>query len=86
MPQLQPSDPTSEVKTYNAWNQLIRVINENHIVTYRYRPNGLRQSITVDGETTTHIWDGMFIVVDLEAVFKPWLRNAKACGYGKFYT
>jgi len=35
------------------------------VAEYAYRANGLRQSKTVNGVTTTHIWDGSNIISDL---------------------
>ena len=36
-------------------------------VDYRYRPDGLRLSKSVNGVLTTHVWDGMHIVLELNA-------------------
>jgi len=59
------SETVTEVSTYNAWNQLVRVVSEDMIAEYRYRADGLRLSKTVNGVVTTHIWDGMFIVLEM---------------------
>jgi len=55
----------TEISTYNAWNQLVRVVSEDMIAEYRYRADGLRLSKTVNGVQTMHIWDGMFIVLEM---------------------
>ena len=36
------------------------------IATYTYDGSGLRQSKTVNGVTTNHIWDGANLTVDIE--------------------
>ena len=61
------SGGVTETSTYNAWNQLIRVVSSGMTVDYRYRPDGLRLSKTVNGVLTTHVWDGMHIVLELNA-------------------
>ena len=59
--------PVSEVSKYNVWNQLVRVVSEDMVAVYRYRPDGLRLSKTVDGVVTKHVWCGMHIVLELNA-------------------
>ncbi len=50
---------------YNNFNQLTTVTKGDSIVTYDYYANGMRKSKTVDGVTTTHIWDGQNIVGEM---------------------
>ena len=57
----------TELSTYNVWNQLVRVVSEDMVAEYTYRPDGLRLTKTVDGVLTTHVWDGMFIALELNA-------------------
>ena len=63
--------PIAEVTEYNVWNQIVSVVNTNYTVYYTYLPNGMRHSKTVSGrnisgrQTTTHVWDGMHIVAEL---------------------
>ena len=57
----------TETRTYNALNQLTRVEMPGIIATYAYRANGLRRSKTVNGVTTTHVWDGANIVLEQNA-------------------
>ena len=63
--------PNNEVSTYNAFNQLVRVVTEHNVAVYTYLPNGMRQSKTVSGrgirgsETLNHVWDGAHIVAEL---------------------
>jgi RHS repeat-associated protein len=54
--------------------------NTNKIATYTYRANGLRRSKTVYGLTTTHVWDGANIVLELNAnnnVINAFTRDAR---------
>ena len=55
---------------YNAFNQLREVITSvNNVTTimasYRYRPDGLRSSKTVNDVVTHHVWDRGNIVLEL---------------------
>ena len=63
----------TEVKTYNAFNQLISV---SHLAgggvvpmsaTYIYRADGLRHAKTINGEQIFHIWDNGNIVLESNA-------------------
>jgi RHS repeat-associated protein len=52
----------------------------NITATYTYRADGLRRSKTVNGETTTHIWDGANIVLELNTnggVINAFTRDAR---------
>ena len=62
------SDVTIELYEYNAFNQLIAVQNDEGIHSYAYKPDGLRLSKTTNGATTTHIWDGANIVMELNEI------------------
>jgi len=55
---------SADLFEYNALNQLITVRNSNGIATYNYKPDGLRHSKAISGETTTHTWDGAFMILD----------------------
>jgi len=57
----------TESSTYNAWNQLTRVVSGTMTADYVYRSDGLRLSKTVNGVRTTHIWDGAHMVAELNA-------------------
>ena len=46
----------AELRTYDAFNRLVGVDSDVSAV-YAYRPDGLRLSKTVNGQTTSHIWD-----------------------------
>lgn len=56
----------AELYTYDAFSRMTSVENGEGIHTYAYRPDGLRQSKTVGGVTTTHVWDGQNIAAELE--------------------
>ena len=58
---------TYEFDEYDAFNRLARVDNEKSVAEYSYKPDGMRLSKTVNGEKTTHIWDGANIVMDLRS-------------------
>ena len=49
---------------YDGFNKQVFVREGETTSTYTYRPDGLRHSKTVNEETTTHIWDGSYIVGD----------------------
>ena len=66
-PEPPRAETVTELSTYNVWNQLIRVVSEDMVAEYTYRPDGLRLTKTVDGVLTTHVWDGMFIVLEMNA-------------------
>ena len=53
--------------TYNVWNQLVAVKTGATAASYTYGPDGLRQSKTVNGQTTTHIWDGDELAAELNS-------------------
>ena len=61
-------DVVIELFVYDAFNQLAKVQNEQGIHTYAYKPDGLRLSKTTNGVTTTHIWDGSNIVMELNGI------------------
>lgn len=54
----------SGVYEYNGFNQLVRANESGTISTYTYDADGLRQSKTVAGVTTNHIWDGTNMVAE----------------------
>ena len=63
---------------YNNFNQLTTVTKGDEIVTYDYYANGLRKSKTVDGYTTTHIWDGQNMAGEITGDdFTGYLRGAR---------
>ena len=49
---------------YDGFNRQVKVETEGIVAEYAYRANGLRQSKTVNGVTTTHIWDGGNVIAD----------------------
>ncbi len=68
----------AELYTYDGFNRLTQVENGNGISTYDYRPDGLRNSKTVNGVTTTHIWDGQDMSAELDnsgALLRKYIRG-----------
>ena len=55
----------AEVFTYDVLNRLVRAELDGVDAEYTYRPDGLRITKTVNGETTQHIWDGMNLIADV---------------------
>jgi RHS repeat-associated protein len=49
---------------YDGFNQLIKAIEGDKTITYSYNSDGLRNSKTVNGAVTTHVWDGDQIVLE----------------------
>ncbi len=61
-----------EFNQFDSFNRLVSVLNEKGSATYKYKADGLRLSKTVSNATssnvtTTHIWDGSNIVLELNA-------------------
>ena len=62
---------------YNNFNQLTATTGDE-MVSYDYYANGMRKSKTVDGVTTTHIWDGQNMAGEItEDNFTGYLRGAR---------
>ena len=63
---------------YNNFNQLTTVTKGNEITSYDYYASGMRKSKTVDGFTTTHIWDGQNMAGEItEDNFTGYLRGTR---------
>jgi RHS repeat-associated protein len=56
----------AQLNQYDVFNRLTQTQGNGINALYQYRPDGLRHSKTVNGETTTHIWDNSNIVLDLD--------------------
>ena len=56
---------TNSINEYDSWNQLTKTMQNGKTASYTYNGDGLRMSKTVDGTTTSHIWDGMNIAGDV---------------------
>jgi RHS repeat-associated protein len=56
-----------EYRTYDAFNRLTGVTGGFGAASYKYQPDGLRLSKTVNGSTTTHIWDGADMVGEMRS-------------------
>ena len=46
----------TEIRVYNAFNQLTEYNNGNTMSAYAYRADGLRHSVSVNGVRTYHVW------------------------------
>ena len=55
-----------EIYEYDSFNRLTKVVNGGSISTYTYNGSGQRQSKTVNGITTNHIWDGSNIAAETD--------------------
>ena len=53
------------INSYNGLNQLTKTITGGTVATYSYNGDGLRSAKTVNGITTTHVWDGRQIALEL---------------------
>ena len=56
---------TSQVNTYNVFNRLTKTQMPGTTATYQYKAGNMRMNKTVNGEKTSHVWDGSNIVADL---------------------
>lgn len=55
----------AELYSYDGFDRMTGVQNSQGAISYTYKPDGLRLSKTVNGETTTHIWEGDQIALEL---------------------
>jgi len=55
----------TEFYLYNSFNQLVSINIDNDLISYDYRPDGLRYSKTLDDNIVVHLWNGSSIVADL---------------------
>ena len=62
---------------YDGLNRLVRTETGDTLAEYTYRPDGLRHNKVVDGVTTTHVWDGASMVLELEngAISNQYIRG-----------
>jgi len=61
------TDEFAETNSANDFSQLTNISTFGMIATYTYRADGLRHSKTVNGVTTTHVWNRGHIVLELNA-------------------
>jgi RHS repeat-associated protein len=69
------SQPETEIDTYNARGQLVSAYLAGQTAVYTYRPDGLRATKTVEGETTKHVWDGANIIADVGTAVTRYVRG-----------
>jgi len=78
IPHWRSVDPRITYFLYNVHNQLVMVATDDMLAEYTYKANGLRLTKTVNGVKTTHVWDGMNIVAELDAdgnLTNRWIRG-----------
>jgi len=63
----QNTNGDTQTHTYNAFNHLVVVERDGMSAVYTYRADGLRHAKTVNGYTTTHLWDRGSIVLERNA-------------------
>lgn len=68
-------EKTAEFFTYNERGQLTDYTDGTTTASYTYGADGYRKSKTVNGKTTTHIWDGGQVVKELGAKHKEYYRS-----------
>lgn len=59
------TDNSTNISRYNGFNQLISTTLGDKTIAYAYNAEGLRTSKTVNNVTTSHIWDGQEIALEL---------------------
>jgi len=66
-----------EMYEYDVLNRMVSSTANEVTATYKYRPDGLRYSKTVDGVETAHTWDGTNIISDVVngALSKTYVRG-----------
>ena len=62
--ELSENSPYLEQFEYDSFNRLTKLTKDDTIAVYSYAANGMRSGKTVNGVTTTHVWDGMNIVYE----------------------
>ena len=60
------SNSSTEMRTYDVFNRLKSEFSGFGAAEYTYQPDNLRLSKTVNGDKTTHIWDGQDIVAEMD--------------------
>ncbi len=62
------SSPGTEVtlNTYDVWNQLVKTIIDDKIVTNAYNGEGYRVSKTVNGDTTNYLYEGDKVILEVD--------------------
>uniref|UniRef100_UPI00289A7FDC hypothetical protein n=1 Tax=Aminipila sp. TaxID=2060095 RepID=UPI00289A7FDC len=65
-PSLSMDMTGAELYSYDGFDRMIGVQNADSSSVYTYRPDGLRLSKNVNGVTTTHVWEGKDITLELD--------------------
>lgn len=68
----------AELYSYDGFDRMTRYQDASGTSSYTYKPDGLRLSKTVNGATTTHVWEGNQISLELDgsgAVTNRYLRG-----------
>ena len=77
----QTTDGDTKTLTYDVFNHLVRVERQGMVAVYAYRADGLRQSKTVNGHTTTHVWDRGSIILELNGSGAVMNRFSRGVGH-----
>jgi len=77
----QTTDGNTKTLTYDVFNHLVRVERQGMVAVYAYRADGLRQSKTVNGHTTTHVWDRGSIILELNGSGAVMNRFSRGAGH-----
>jgi len=77
----QNTSGDTKALTYDAFNHLVGVERDGMIAVYTYRADGLRHTKTVNGFTTTHLWDRGSIVLELNPSGAVINRFARGLGH-----
>jgi len=69
-----------ELDGYDVFNRLVSVNMLGAQAQYKYQPDGMRMAKTVDGVTTTQVWNGANIVLELNSAGTVTDRYARGIG------
>ncbi len=66
IPELSFDMTGAELYKYDGFGRMTGVQNASGSSIFTYKPEGLRFSKTVDGVTTTHVWEGNQIILEID--------------------
>jgi hypothetical protein len=68
---IELKDTKYEESTYDVFNQLITLKNNDITAEYTYQPNGLRHTKKINGNITGFIWSGNQLISETNGSFEP---------------
>ncbi len=71
MSDIELKDTKYEESTYDVFNQLITLKNNDITAEYTYQPNGLRHTKKINGNIIGFIWSGNQLISETNGSFKP---------------